>query len=560
MPIIIGYIITVPLLNFFFLFYLLSMTQSVTGDVAPQQFVELDFSVQEKVENLFSLSLKYSLSDVSLALEYAQRAVMEAEVSDDIDLQYRAYTNLGHLAFNAGLFEVAIKNYFKLLPIAEEMSDLKKISTANYTIGVIRLVLEDYEEAERYLQLGIKQMEKATSDDESINSNTRLIFANNMGVVFLGLERLSEAEEVIVNGLKMFDEFNVQNKSIRIQLLHNLADAYYRQGKHTESIETLKLAEEILGDGASMELLTSMVYLLWGSIVQDEGQMEEALKFYRKAFNYALQANGLSHLKHSATKLSEYYRVVNQPDSALIYANISDSYNTKQRLRQAGEELAKVELLSQFMEKEAQLKHEYRRSMSFFMSLMLIVLLIAVIVYVLYMQTKKRFRKTTREKDLLASSVDRIREESKQIKKELVGKEKDKTIHALHMLQNKEKVGEMIQMVTKNGKSSDQMISELRKSLNELNSLDKDQMWKEFELRFKGVHGEFNERLSQAYPTLTTNERRLSAFIKMDMTTKEIVSVTGQSIRAVEMARTRLRKKMSLTGTSANLNQHIQQI
>ena len=57
-----------------------------------------------------------------------------------------------------------------------------------------------------------------------------------------------------------------------------------------------------------------------------------------------------------------------------------------------------------------------------------------------------------------------------------------------------------------------------------------------------------------------TDTNRLCAFIKMDMTTKEIVAITGQSIRAVEMARTRLRKKMVLTGTGVNLNQHIQQI
>jgi DNA-binding CsgD family transcriptional regulator len=55
------------------------------------------------------------------------------------------------------------------------------------------------------------------------------------------------------------------------------------------------------------------------------------------------------------------------------------------------------------------------------------------------------------------------------------------------------------------------------------------------------------------FPTLTLNERRLCAFLKLQMTTKEIASLTGQSIRAVELARTRLRKKLQLTNSEINL-------
>lgn len=550
----------VLLLKFFFYSYLLSMSQTVITDDSFQQSVELDISVQEKVENLIRLSLQHANSDVGLAFEYAQRAVLEAEGIDDIDLQYRSFTNLGYVAFNAGLFEVSIENYFRVLPIAEEMNDLKKISTANYMVGAIRLVLEDYEAAKNYLQLGMQQMEEATLDGESINRNTRLIFANNMGVVYLGLERLSEAEEVIANGLQMANELNVQSKKVRIQLLHNLADAYHRQGKHTEALEILEQADELFADEEGMELIESMIYLLRGKLMQDTDEVERALPYYQTAYRLAKNAEGASHTKHASARLSDYYKAVNQPDSALIYANISELYENKQRLRQAGEELARIELLSQFRQSEAQLNREYQQSVRFYLILALVFLAITIVFYVLYVEAKKRFWHTDREKKILSKKFEKVREESEKIKEKVVSSEKEKTLQTLHMLQSKEKVGEMIQMITKNGKSSDQMVSELRESLNELNSLDKDLMWKEFELRFKGVHGEFNERLNQAYPTLTANERRLCAFIKMDMTTKEIVAITGQSIRAVEMARTRLRKKMDLTGTGVNLNQHIQQI
>ena len=78
-------------------------------------------------------------------------------------------------------------------------------------------------------------------------------------------------------------------------------------------------------------------------------------------------------------------------------------------------------------------------------------------------------------------------------------------------------------------------------------------IWEEFELRFVTTHAGFYDRLQAHCPTLTLNERRLCAFLKLDMTTKEISIITGQTVRAIEIARTRLRKKLSLGQTDTRL-------
>jgi DNA-binding CsgD family transcriptional regulator len=44
------------------------------------------------------------------------------------------------------------------------------------------------------------------------------------------------------------------------------------------------------------------------------------------------------------------------------------------------------------------------------------------------------------------------------------------------------------------------------------------------------------------------------------MTTKEIAVITGQSIRAIEIARTRLRKKLNLQETETSLFEHLSSI
>ena len=77
--------------------------------------------------------------------------------------------------------------------------------------------------------------------------------------------------------------------------------------------------------------------------------------------------------------------------------------------------------------------------------------------------------------------------------------------------------------------------------------------WEEFEYRFQQIHSGFYDRLKKSHPDLTLNERRLCAFLKLDMTTKEISDITGQSNSAVSMARIRLRRKLGLTNTDREL-------
>ncbi len=80
----------------------------------------------------------------------------------------------------------------------------------------------------------------------------------------------------------------------------------------------------------------------------------------------------------------------------------------------------------------------------------------------------------------------------------------------------------------------------------ELESSAVDEVWKEFELRFHQVHIGFYDRLNEILPNISVNEKRLCAFLRLNMSTKEISAITQQSINSISVARTRLRKKLQL--------------
>jgi DNA-binding CsgD family transcriptional regulator len=77
--------------------------------------------------------------------------------------------------------------------------------------------------------------------------------------------------------------------------------------------------------------------------------------------------------------------------------------------------------------------------------------------------------------------------------------------------------------------------------------------WKEFEMRFNQVHSDFYEKLRRLHPGLSPADEKLCAFLSLNMSSKEIATITKQHVRSLEVARTRLRKKLNLTDTKLNL-------
>lgn len=101
---------------------------------------------------------------------------------------------------------------------------------------------------------------------------------------------------------------------------------------------------------------------------------------------------------------------------------------------------------------------------------------------------------------------------------------------------------------------------ELEKIMLTLKKSGAAHQWDEFELRFLQVHLDFNKKIHKLSPRLSSSERRLCYFLLLDMSTKEIATITGQSKRAVELARIRLRKKLGLTNIDTSLFEFLSKI
>lgn len=73
-----------------------------------------------------------------------------------------------------------------------------------------------------------------------------------------------------------------------------------------------------------------------------------------------------------------------------------------------------------------------------------------------------------------------------------------------------------------------------------------DNSWKKFQENFDLVYENYLKRLSEKYPALTVSDKKLCAYLKMNLNSKEIAPLLNMSYRSVEMSRYRLRKKLNL--------------
>lgn len=123
------------------------------------------------------------------------------------------------------------------------------------------------------------------------------------------------------------------------------------------------------------------------------------------------------------------------------------------------------------------------------------------------------------------------------------------TSSAMHLIQKNQLLNQIKNTLKHLNKEQEDKL--LIKELNRIvKSIDKDlstgEQWDQFQVNFDQVHGNFITRLKEAFPGLTPQELRFSAYIRMNLNTKEIANLLNISVRGVEIGRYRVRKKLEL--------------
>lgn len=504
-----------------------------------------------KVYSNVYISKEFFKTDVIVSLEYGKKALEIAEKSNKPKLLSYALFNLGVGFFQQGLLELSIPYFFRYLEISKEMNDNKAIAYALVNIGSIHLQMSQLEEASDYFNQALEKFEKIYDNSQKPGKEAISIF-NNLGVIARQRQQSDIAIEYYQKGISLARQ-TPGFKTELANLLNNLGNLYLDLGETKSSKKYLEEALELrVQNNDQTGLIKS--YLSVAKFHKSQNNDEAALDNLYFALQLADKVGVISSKAESQEMLFETYRERQMPDSALkyhiLYRDLNEIINKESALK----EMKRLEVSSHFRESQKLLEVEIKRKETFYLLVGLILGLIILVLGLLYFLTYNRGRRQKLEKENILLNSKNIELEKANLESELEFKKKELATNIIYQVQNNEVIHNIIQKLQTIRDSNSGVNSEwVNEILKDLKKTQSKSVWDEFELRFQQVHNGFYKNLNEINPGLSTNERRLCAFLKLNMTTKEISSITGQSNRSIEVARTRLRKKLNLTNSDIGL-------
>lgn len=499
---------------------------------------ELEIECLIRLIELHGIAENYreALDVGGIALELA------IDIDDEVLLAH-IYKLLGKNYYHLASFNKAFKNLEIALKLYQELNDTINIQDVMNLQGNIYFSYYDYDMAYSYYNQNL-EISRLREDNLSISkalTNIGLIYSsrsNEIGLAEDSVKYLNEqAIEYIKNALLFIKRTN--QKQTTAQILSNLADVYRSTGDYEKALVFIKDAMQMSKDISNRDYFWSCIS--YANILVDIDSLENAKQILIPILELSKENDLKEALINVYSILSYIYASQEEFEKAYYYYEqyniLSESiYNTDQKKK-----IDAIKIASDLdaQEKQQELKDQQR----FYRILTTISMLLVVLAAGLLLYSRLRERAKT------------IALENRMLNESIETKNKELTTRIMELIQRSEVDKDIVQKLNSlkpKLKVDDQ--KQIFDVVRTLSSNKNSQLWKELEIRFESVHQEFYDKLARRFPDLTTNEKRLCAFLYRDMSSKDISAITGQSVRALNVARTRLRKRFDLTNDSQSIS------
>lgn len=164
-------------------------------------------------------------------------------------------------------------------------------------------------------------------------------------------------------------------------------------------------------------------------------------------------------------------------------------------------------------------------------------------------QREKMMEKTLRELELkeLENKQQLMRFNNEKLRQDIENKNRELGISTMSLIKKNEFLNS-IKKELQNSSDSKNLKSVIKIIDRNLNNSDD---WHLFEEAFNNADKDFLKKIKGEHPSLTSNDLRLCAYLRLNLSSKEIAPLLNISPRSVEVKRYRLRKKMNLKHESS---------
>lgn len=473
------------------------------------------------------------------AVEFYTKALQKAERAGLNYEEAICHNNLGNVYRKTGDFAKAMESYQKALEVFRKLNEETAISDCLNNIGNLYLDNGDPFRALRYYSQSMKLAEQ-------LKDEYRLIIRyKNMAGAYTELKDYENAGLYLDDALKLAEKSGDKSFLASCNMLfgklhslkndHIIAAAFFRK--------SVNLYAEI---GARQEQSEALVEL--STTLLSQNSVAEAIKYAREALQIAESTASLKGRLDASLCLAQCYDVSENHDKAYFYLKsataLKDSIYTAEKYRtieevEAAFTRSELKKENEALTQNSMLQKQAIRTRNIILLLLAVSLLLGgALLRLIYRQRKAARKEAGMIKEQSEQKIEQLNED-------LSCKERELTSKTIFINQKNQLLEKLIKELDELKKSevSAHSIQHLQLQLRQELAPN---AWKEFELQFNEVHPGFQLRLLEKYPELTPAERRLCSFVRLDMNTREISSLSGQSIKSIEVARTRIRKKLGV--------------
>ena len=492
---------------------------------------------ETRVDLLNEIAESYLYVDPDRIFDFASEALnLSQEIAYKKGIAV-ANNNLGIYYRVKGIYSKSINYTFKSLDIMQDLKDQQGIARCFNLIGIIYFYLENFDLSLEYYTKAL-ELNKQQNDKKWIAGNS-----NNLGMIYERLGDYEKALQFYFTSLDMNKELG--NRSWEANNYGNIGSVYLKMN-NPQSLDYFKRRLYIKREQNDKDGIARSNYLI-GHYYYQYKKYDKAIDYLLESIKFANESGSINILSQSTGLLSHAYAAIEEFRDAYDYHLLYKIYNDSLNIQASTQQITRLEMQNQFQANQQLKELEYERTKFYYLMLALGLFFLVITIIILFSRQKSKVKKGKLEHEKLVL-------QNNMLMDELEFKEKLLQDNIVYLVEKNDLLSTVIQSFNELKKDmkyeNQQLINDV---ILELKAGIDDNIWEEFELRFKQIHSKFYENLNLHFPELSASEKKLCAFLRLNMTTKEISSITHQSKKSIETARSRLRKKLHIADNNQSL-------
>ncbi|MBR9833448.1 tetratricopeptide repeat protein [bacterium] len=406
-----------------------------------------------------------------------------------------------------------------------------------------------------YYQLGDKKnalvyFKESLADSKSLMDTSSFISPlSNIGMLFSDLGNYSEA-------LKHYEmaraiAVKTNNYLNEAQIVGNIGNVYFKLGDYHRSIQNRLQALKMVKELNQTDEITRQ-YL---GIAKSNFELKDfkvASRYADSSYTLAKKIQAKDQIKEALEFRIELQLALNNPEASIPLFQelilVKDSILNQEKIKQIAAlevefETEKKELKIENQEKELMLlSKEKEVQRLYYIGFSMLLFLGSGLLFLLYNRQKLKATNAEMKKQIVQQNLKQSELKNIQLQQDIDVHQQEITAITLSMIRKNEQIERLKNQISKLDQNDSKAI-ELKRKMRDQEIADID--WNNFNAHFSKIHPEFYNHLLNENANITQNEMRTAALIKMNLSNREIASITGVNVRSVDQTKYRLKKKIA---------------